>query len=145
MQLALALATLVPLSSAAAAQQCAVLVEKLTASDAFAGAELGYSVAIDGDTLVTGAPSWNLPSTSPGQAYVFVRTSGVLGGWSEQQKLVAHDAALEDQFGISVSVSGERIAVGAPWDDDACVADPDCDSGAVYVFVRQGTSWIVVA
>jgi hypothetical protein len=135
----LALATLVLLSPAAAAQRCAIEVDKLTASDAFAWAELGYSVAIEGDTLVAGAPSWNLPSTSPGQAYVFVRAGGA---WSEQAKLVAHDAALADQFGISVSVSGERIAVGAPWDDDACPADPDCDSGSVYVFLRQGAGWI---
>ncbi len=43
--------------------------------------ELGRSIAISGDTMVSGAAGNNC-------AYVFIRTSGV---WSQQAKLTASD------------------------------------------------------
>ena len=46
-----------------------------------------------------------------GSAYVFVRSGGV---WSQQQKLLAADAAADDTFGHSVAISGETVVVGAP-------------------------------
>ena len=45
-----------------------------------------------------------------GSAYVFVRSGGV---WSQQQKLLASDAAAGDEFGLSVAISGETVVVGA--------------------------------
>ena len=48
---------------------------------------------------------------SHGSAYVFVRSGGV---WSQQQKLLAADAAVGDNFGSSVAISGETVVVGAP-------------------------------
>ena len=45
-----------------------------------------------------------------GSAYVFVRSGGV---WSQQQKLLASDAAAGDAFGCSVAISGETVVVGA--------------------------------
>ncbi|HTU63376.1 MAG TPA: cadherin-like beta sandwich domain-containing protein, partial [Polyangiales bacterium] len=53
-----------------------------------------------------------------------------------------------DTFGYSVAISGDTIAVGATSEDGA-VAGVDGDqtsngaaeSGAVYVFVREGTTW----
>ena len=52
-------------------------------------------------------------------------------------KLTARNAAIDDQFGSSVAVSGDTALVGVPYDDDA-----GSDSGAAYIFVRSGTSWI---
>ncbi len=46
--------------------------------------------------------------------------------WS---KINASDAASNNFFGASVSISGDVLIVGAPLGDDACVADPNCDSG----------------
>ena len=38
--------------------------------------------------------------------------------WSQVQKLAASDGAANDEFGWSVSVSGNAMAVGAIYDDD---------------------------
>jgi len=51
-------------------------------------------------------------------------------------KLTASDGAREDRFGYSVGVSGEVVAVGAPWDDDRGL-----NTGSVYVFERSGPLW----
>jgi hypothetical protein len=56
-----------------------------------------------------------------------------------ETQIVAHDAAAGDQFGIAVSLSGETIVIGAPFDDDAGPA-----SGSAYVFQREvggGDGW----
>ena len=65
---------------------------------------------------MVGAPVWWRSGLSQGSAYVFVRSGGV---WSQQQKLLASDAAAGDQFGHSVAISGETVVVGAPLDDGA--------------------------
>jgi hypothetical protein len=107
--------------------------QKLTASDAAANDRFGFSVAIDGDTCIIGAPYDDHAAADAGSAYVFTRTGGV---WTEQQKLTAFDAAWNDQFGYSVAVYGDTCIVGAPQDDDSF-----SDSGSVYVFTRSGGVW----
>ncbi|HSB11688.1 MAG TPA: FG-GAP repeat protein, partial [Blastocatellia bacterium] len=108
---------------------------KLTASDAAGGDLFGHRVAISGDTVVVGAPlDKNAAGFDFGSAYVFVRSGSV---WSEQAKLTASDAAVEDEFGISVAISGETIVVGAPFGDTAA----GFGSGSAYVFVRSGSVW----
>ncbi|MEQ1642439.1 MAG: hypothetical protein ABL959_03210 [Pyrinomonadaceae bacterium] len=99
--------------------------QKFTASDGAAGDQFGWSVAIDGETVIIGA---NSDDGSRGGAYVF-RRSGTI--WTQEQKLTAADGATFDQFGYSVSISGESVVCGA-------VAD---DNGSAYVFTRGGTTW----
>lgn len=48
---------------------------------------------------------------------------------SEVQKLLAHDAAPGDAYGISVAVDGDAALVGAKWEDDNGIS-----SGAIYVY-----------
>jgi len=109
--------------------------QKLTASDAAAGDGFAYSVSVSGDTAVVGAPhDDNAGGTDAGSAYVFVRSSGV---WTQQQKLIASDAAASDGFGFGVSLSGDTAVVGAVLDDNAGGAD----AGSAYVFVRSGGVW----
>src|SRR4029079_12249931 len=67
--------------------------------------------------------------------YVFVR-AGV--SWSEQQKLHPSDGSPGDRFGWSVSISGDTVVVGAPFKPTTFGAPR---AGAVYVFVRSGTTW----
>jgi hypothetical protein len=62
--------------------------------------------------------------------------------------LKASNTGTEDQFGVSVALSGDTLAVGARVEDSAAqgVADNQddngaSDSGAVYVFRRTGTAW----
>ncbi len=110
---------------------------KLTAGDAAAGDQFG-TVAISGDTIVVGAQLDDDAGNGSGSAYVFVKDGDI---WTQQQKLTAADAAVFDLFGISVAISGDTIVVGAVFGDDACPGNPDCNSGAVYVFVRDGGAW----
>ncbi len=104
--------------------------QKLLASDAAAGALFGISVAISGETVVVGAPG----DDSRGSAYVFARNGGV---WSQQQKLLASDAAAGDAFGESVAISGETVVVGAQFDDDVA----GDNQGSAYVFARSDGVW----
>lgn len=108
---------------------------KLTASDAGHLDRFGDfdSVAISGATVVVGAHANGDAGSSSGSAYVFFRSGST---WSEQAKLTASDAAADDQFGRSVSVSGDTVVVGAVGDDDG-----GSDSGSAYVFTRSGTLW----
>ncbi|MEZ4334968.1 MAG: SUMF1/EgtB/PvdO family nonheme iron enzyme [Myxococcota bacterium] len=106
---------------------------RLRASDAETGDGLGLSVSISGDTAIVGAPYEGAGGPLSGAAYVFVRSGA---GWTEQQKLVASDAAASDYFGVSVSVSGDTTVVGAYGD-----ADDGAFSGSAYVFTRSGTTW----
>ena len=88
---------------------------KLTASDAAAGDEFGYSVAVAGDTIVVGAQRDDDGGSDSGAAYVF--GSDGSGGFPQQAKLTADDAAGGDWFGNAVAVAGDTIVVGARFDD----------------------------
>jgi Fe-S cluster biogenesis protein NfuA len=101
--------------------------QELTASDGMVSAYFGASVSVSGDTAVIGAYDNNFDQ---GAVYVFVRGGGV---WSQQQKLTASDGAANDQFGNSVSVSGDTAVVGA--------LSKNAFQGAAYVFVRSGGVW----
>lgn len=93
----------------------------------------GVSVAIDGDTAAVGAIGDDSAATNAGAVYVFRRLGTV---WSEEQKLIASDAAAADDFGRSVALRGNVLLVGASLDDDRGV-----DSGSIYVFRHDGSSW----
>jgi len=101
-----------------------VEVAKLTADDAAASDNFGWSVAIDGDTIVIGAYDAGIG----GAAYVFLTTDGG-ATYAQVAKLTAADAAADDYFGDSVAIDGDTIVVGADGDDDAGTR-----SGSAYVF-----------
>ncbi len=98
--------------------------------------EFGFAVGVDGDTAAIGALLAGVSGT--GLVQVF-RESGSV--WSLEQELTASDAEFNDNFGNSLSLAGDVLLVGAQKDDDACPADPFCDSGAAYIFRRSGTVW----
>lgn len=106
---------------------------KLVAADAGATDLFGRSVDLYGDTLAIGADLDNVTFADQGSVYVFVRNGLV---WSQQAKLTASDAGVDDQFGYCVSVYGDTLVVGANLADDSFA-----DQGVAYVFVRSGTSW----
>ncbi|MEZ5303481.1 MAG: Calx-beta domain-containing protein [Verrucomicrobiales bacterium] len=68
-----------------------------------------------------------------GADQVFVFERGADGGWHEAQTLTGTPAS---NFGASVAVSGDRIAVGAPEDSAA-----GASAGAVIVFEKSGGNW----
>jgi hypothetical protein len=108
------------------------LQQKLLPTVRAASDRFGADVALDADTLVAGAPH-EPGTTANGSAFVFVRNGT---NWTEQARLTASDAAADDEFGISVALSGDRVAVGARYDDHA-----NAFSGSVYIFDRNGSSW----
>ena len=114
-------------------------VAKLTVSDAAANDQLGYSVAISGDTVIAGARMVDCAAgINCGAAYVFEKPSS---GWldiTETAKLTASDAASEDRLGVSVAMDGDAVIVGAYWVD--CATEVNC--GAAYVFDRPVAGWV---
>ncbi|MGR0482521.1 MAG: FG-GAP repeat protein [Candidatus Electronema sp. V4] len=108
---------------------------KLTAADGAADDYFGGSVSVSGDTAIIGAYFDDDKGTDSGSAYVFVRAAG--GTWSQQAKLTAANGVGFDEFGGSVSVSGDTVVIGARGDDDK-----GSFAGAAYVFVRAaGGTW----
>ena len=95
-------------------------VAKLTADDGAAYDEFGWSVSIDGDTVVIGANKDRDKGINSGSAYVFTRAtaSDLASGWTQVAKLTADDGAADDYFGSSVSIDGDTVVIGAKYDDD---------------------------
>ena len=106
---------------------------KLVASDGAADDTFGTDVAISGDTIVVGTPRDDDDGADSGAVYVFVRSGTI---WSEQAKLTASDAGAGDNFGSSVSIDGDTLVTGAPFESAAASS-----AGAAYVFTRTGSSW----
>ena len=99
--------------------------------------EFGRSVALDGDTVLVGAPGKNInDNLDQGAAYVFIRESS--SSWSQQARLLAVDGAEDDRFGQSIALRGNTALVGAYLAD---VEVEDDQQGAAYVFAQVGNSW----
>ncbi|MEP4049178.1 MAG: immunoglobulin domain-containing protein [Luteolibacter sp.] len=95
----------------------------------------GVSVAIDGDTAVVGAEyDSTTGGINAGGAFVYTRNTGL---WTDQAKLEASDSSAFDLFGRSVSVSGNTILVGAPYDDTSTAIN----AGSAYFFERSAGIW----
>ena len=97
----------------------------------------GASIAMEDDIVAVGAPGDVSAGLSAGAAYIFD-----LAGceWIPVQKLISADGTDYDGFGVSVAISGDVLAVGAPYDDDS--DDPyGFGPGSVYVFTHSGDVW----
>ncbi|HLK37865.1 MAG TPA: hypothetical protein VKU41_13985 [Polyangiaceae bacterium] len=88
----------------------------------------GWQVALDGDTLVVGAPQ----EAAGGTAYVFVRSSGV---WTQQAALASSHRAPNQSCGQSVALSGDTLAFTCPGDATGGSV------GSASVFTRAGSTW----
>jgi hypothetical protein len=107
---------------------------ELLASDAEHARDFGYSVDLDGDIMLIGDPEDNANGVRSGSAYVF-RWNG--SAWVQQAKLLPSDGAAGDNFGYSVTISGDIALVGAYADDDN-----GGSSGSAYVFRWNGSAWV---
>jgi len=97
------------------------------------GGRFGFSLAIQGNTLVVGAPLDSERGEFAGAAYVFEKIDGQ---WQHVTKLFSDSTASDQQFGWQVALDGDTLAVGAPFRN--IVGN---DSGAVYVFRKQDGQW----
>ncbi len=105
------------------------LQAQVFANPALSLEQFSSAVAIDGDTLVVGAPlHTSTAGTSQGAAYVFVRSAST---WTQQAKLIPNDPAAFAEFGTAVDISANSIIVGSPGDV----------SRAAYIFVRSDAAW----
>jgi hypothetical protein len=94
------------------------------------GDRFGTSVAIQGDTIVAGAPFRDGSHGESGAAYVFTRTGTA---WSAADALADEFAVDGDKMGQSVDIDGDTIVVGCPGRGSG--------EGAVRVFVWDGGEW----
>jgi hypothetical protein len=127
----------------------------IKASNTGGGDNFGWAIALSGDTLVIGAPNEDsgAPSSQAdnsaadrGAVYVFVRSGNT---WAQQAYLKANFGEAGDSFGRVVAISGNTIAVGAHAEDSNATGvngnatdNSASNSGAAYVFVRTGTTWL---
>ena len=98
------------------------------------GDKFGFSVAIDRDTVLVGAPSVEELSPGPGVAYVFVRRGET---WTHQATLTPSESRADDAFGFDVALSGDTAVIGAKGSNVGTTTDP----GAAYVFTRTRDVW----
>ncbi|HWN71655.1 MAG TPA: FG-GAP repeat protein, partial [Haliangium sp.] len=111
--------------------------------------EFGSSLALSGDTLAVGVNQEDSSSpgvdgnqdddsaSNSGAAYVFGRTGAT---WQQQAYLKASNPGAADEFGYSVALSGDTLAVGSRFESGAA-ENAVLGSGAVYVFGRTGATW----
>jgi len=102
--------------------------------DAGVGFQFGRSVAISGDTIVVGASFADTTAENDGSADVFTRPGGI---WSQQDHLLADEAAENDLFGSSVAVDGDTLVVGA----QHATLFTAGRAASAYVFTRTGSTW----
>ena len=110
--------------------------QKLTAADGAANDAFGSSVSISGNYIVIGAIDDDIGANiNQGSAYIFFYDGS---SWAQQQKLTANDGKQNDDFGLSVSVSGSYIIIGA---ELAKIGSNG--QGAAYVYYYDnGSSWV---
>ena len=93
------------------------------------GSNFGISLAIDGNYIVVGANEEDGEEDDAGYVYLFKIDDDNV---NQIAKFTASDVSENDNFGSSVSISGDYIAVGSPKDDVG-----DTNTGSAYIFKRE--------
>ncbi len=96
---------------------------RLVACDALCGDGFGHDVAMDGDTIIVGAPADDGSELSSGAAYIYTRNGA--DNWIQQTKLVVFEPEV-GALGVSVALDGDTAVIGA-------TSGP----GRVFVFIRD--------
>jgi hypothetical protein len=103
------------------------LQQRLTAPDGVANDNLGYQVAISGNTAMIGAPG---KANGQGYVYVFTRTGTT---WALATEFTSSDGAPNDCFGCAIALRGGTALIGANGKLGG--------TGGAYVFTASGTTW----
>ena len=108
---------------------------QLNTSAAVIHDNLGASVGMSGDYAMVGVPKDDTDDgRNAGSIQVFFRSET---GWVQHQKLNTSDTIGGDELGTTLAMSGDYAIIGAPRRDDF-----GNNSGAAYIFTRQGTEWV---
>ena len=94
------------------------------------GASFGSKTALHDNTYIVSSETFG---TNPGKVFVFSKVNQVI---NQDAVLYPTDAATTDQFGQSISVFGDYIAVGSPFHDAGFA-----DAGAVYMYKKINNVW----
>ena len=116
---------------------------KLKAKGGLADDRMGVSVAIDGETVIAGAPDRRIGKVCQAQgchffqgaAYVFVQPTSGWANMTQTAELTVSNGQPGDNFGSAVSVTGGVAVVGASQ------ADSYTGPGEAYVFVAPKSGW----
>ncbi len=108
---------------------------RLVAADHGAYDLMGRAVAVEGDTVLAGAPGDDVAVPDCGSVHIFERNGTT---WTEKGEATAPDAEAGDSFGCSVSMSGGSALVGANLEDAMGMT-----AGAAYVLADAGDGWAV--
>ena len=103
--------------------------------------QFGYSVDISGEYAIVGAPGDYVPALNYGSASIY-KLNGSTGQWEPYgPKLNNQYPQQDDNFGCSVSISGDYAIVGADQDDEGAGAN----QGSVCIFKHDApsTSWVI--
>jgi len=98
--------------------------QKLLATDGALFQQFGWSVAVDSGVVAVGAFGDTVNGTNSGAAYLFNASSGLQTG-----KLIPNDGAQADEFGRSIAIEGNVVAVGAAQGDGLSY-----NTGSLYLF-----------
>ncbi|TWT52953.1 hypothetical protein Pla22_05810 [Rubripirellula amarantea] len=110
---------------------------QINAADASANDQFGYSVSLDGSNLAIGAPLDDEAGMNQlGSVYVMSQNQGGVNQFGQVAKLFSDDGTAGDRLGGSVSLDGNRLAVGAVQSDFGGL-----QSGNAYLFEDSGTGW----
>ncbi|MEA3476911.1 MAG: T9SS type A sorting domain-containing protein, partial [Bacteroidota bacterium] len=105
----------------------------LLAGDGTSPARFGWAVDVKDNYIFIGADQDPANGIWAGAAYVY-KLDSVSGEWNMHQKITPDDIQLGDLFGSSVSVSGDKLLIGAKGADD--------NVGAAYIYTNDGTQWV---
>ncbi len=106
--------------------------QTIVSNDIASGDAFGSAMAVDGGTLVAGAPGKGFL----GAAYIFTADGG--GTWTQRSKLTQPDAVLFDNFGYSVDISGDSLIIG---NIGASGLGAEQGRGFAYIYTGSGSSW----
>ncbi|GAB4567704.1 MAG: hypothetical protein Tsb0020_20460 [Haliangiales bacterium] len=109
-------------------------VQVLSPSTNVANAKFGTSIAISGNTLVVGAPSFG----EKGRVYVFDRADES-SDFTESARLEADviSSDLYNIFGASVDIAGDVLIIGNPTEPELPYRRPSLIIGYVYIYERD--------
>lgn len=106
---------------------------RLVPSGGTSGERFGLSASVSGDRLAVGADK---AGAGAGAVYVFVRNGTT---WTQEARLTAADATLQDALGSSVSLDADTLVAGAPFKRGFALGS--YANGAAYVFARDAGGW----
>lgn len=113
--------------------------QKLVASNGSAGDRFGASLALSDGVLAVGATHAGPSSGNLGLVYVFELGSG--GNWIEVQQLTSPEMGNAGQFGFSVAISRDRMAVGDPFALND-FGNGNRRYGVMHFYERTASGWV---